>query len=142
MGPPNLQLGLSSDQYEEQNITKRLGVVVAAVAAVILQTGLIAIATVTVYHDRTRRAIAFVPDDYGYPCYVIGTVLLCIGVGICAKAVERNTTKFDWRLTPPEERKSQQKDQRDLTTLTLYLLGTYLRRGNVPESFGFRKAKK
>jgi hypothetical protein len=105
LGPPNLQLGLSSDQYEERKFTKRHEIIVAAVAAVILQAGLISIATVTVFHDRTRRAISVEPEVYGYPCYVIGTVFLCIGVGICARAIERNTTEFDWQVLEEKERK-------------------------------------
>jgi hypothetical protein len=104
LGPPNLQLSLSSDQFEKGAFTKRHEIVMAAVAAVILQAGLISIATVTVFHGRTRRAIAVEPENYGYPCYVIGTVLLCIGVGICARAVERNTTEYAWQVLEEKER--------------------------------------
>jgi hypothetical protein len=110
LGPPNLQLGLSSDQFEESRFKKRHETVMAAVVAVILQAALISIATVTVFHDRTRRAIAFEPENYGYPCYVIGTILLCIGVGICARAVERHTTEYDWQVLEEKERNPLRND--------------------------------
>jgi hypothetical protein len=98
LGPPNLQLGLSSDQFEKGLPKKGHEVFIAAVVAVVLQASLIVIASVTIYHERTRRAISFEPKDYGYPCYIAGSVLLSIGVGICSLAVERNTVEYDWKV--------------------------------------------
>ena len=109
LGPPNLQLGLSSDQYAQTFIKKGHEVFLAAAAAVLLQICLVVIATVTVYHDWTRDAISVEPENYGYPCYVLGTVSLCIGIGICSRAVERNTTEFAWRVLSPEERKPEKQ---------------------------------
>ncbi|KAH4204597.1 hypothetical protein HBI25_219440 [Parastagonospora nodorum] len=98
LGPPNLQLGLSTDQFGTGFFKKRHEIFIAAVAAVLLQASLIAVATITVYHERTRRAISFEPKSYGYSCYITGSILLSIGVGVCSLAVERNTVEYDWRL--------------------------------------------
>lgn len=98
LGPPNLQLGLSANQFEGGLIKKGHEIFIAAVVAVMLQAGLLAIATVTVYHQPTRRAISFKPKSYGYPCYMIGSVLLAIGIGLCSLAVERNTVEYDWKV--------------------------------------------
>ncbi|KAH4338100.1 hypothetical protein HBH98_214880 [Parastagonospora nodorum] len=98
LGPPNLQLGLSSDQFE--NSFPRTGheAFIAAVTAVTLQASLIAIATTTIYHEPTRRAINFQPKAYGYSCYIIGSIMLSVGVGICSLAVERNTIEYNWKV--------------------------------------------
>lgn len=116
LGPPNLQLGLSSNQYDDRLLGKRDEVLIAAVAAVVLQVGLLAIATVTVYHPRTRRAIATEPKDYGYPCYMLGSVLLSIGIGLCSLAVERNTTEHDWRVLKPDRKDADLEQESDVVT--------------------------
>lgn len=100
LGAPNIQLGLASNQYDPGVIRKGHEVFLAAIAAVLLQLSLIAIATVTVYHSPTRRAISIEPENYGYPCYIVGTVFLCIGIAICSIAIERNTTELEWRVLP------------------------------------------
>jgi len=92
LGPPNLQLGLSSDQFESSFPKRGHEAFIAALTAVTLQASLIAIATVTVYHEPTRRAINFQPKAYGYSCYIAGSILLSVGVGMCSLVVERNTT--------------------------------------------------
>jgi hypothetical protein len=135
LGPPNLQLGLSSDQYEERKFTKRHEVIVAAVAALILQVGLISIATVTVFHDRTRRTLSVEPEIYGYPCYVVGTVFLCVGLGICAKAIERNTTEFDWQVLSEQERDPLRDDAGTQSTATGHKVSV----DNCPRLFWLQK---
>jgi hypothetical protein len=103
LGPPNLQLGLSSDQFEPGVPKKGDELFIAALTAIVLQASLIAVASVTVYHERTRRAISFEPKDYGYPCYIAGSILLSAGVAICSLAVERNTVEYDWQVLESEE---------------------------------------
>lgn len=115
LGPPNLQLGLSSNQFEQRYVKKRYEVFLAAVTAVLLQIGLIAIATITVFHQRTRRAIASEPKEYGYPCYIISSVLLSIGIGICSLAVERNTIEHSWRVLQNVQQKKELESSSSLT---------------------------
>ncbi|KAF1350491.1 hypothetical protein EJ07DRAFT_169205 [Lizonia empirigonia] len=111
LGPPNLQLGLSSDQFQQNFPTRGQETFIAAVIAVLLQSSLLAIATVTVYHTRTRRTIASEPQIYGYPCYLTGSVLLSVGIAICSLAVERSTVECNWTVYP----RSHQNDETKLT---------------------------
>jgi hypothetical protein len=101
LGPPNLQLGLSSAQFEAGFFKQRHETFAAAFAGVLLQIGLIAIATITVTNARIRQAVHFDIKNYGYLCYVIGSIMLSIGVGLCSFLVERNTVECDWKLKVP-----------------------------------------
>lgn len=100
LGPPNLQLGLSSGQFPEHFPKKGHETFIAAVVAVSIQLSLIAIATITVYHTRTRQSIGTEPQTYGYPCYITGSILLSMGVAICSVAVERSTEEHNWTVYP------------------------------------------
>ncbi|KAH4155455.1 hypothetical protein HBI56_206550 [Parastagonospora nodorum] len=112
LGPPNLQLGLSSDQFENSFPKRGHETFIAALTAVTLQASLVVIATVTVYHDPTRRAIGFQPKAYGYSCYIAGSILLSVGVGICSLVVERNTTEYDWRVLTRNARGGESAHER------------------------------
>jgi hypothetical protein len=116
LGPPNLQLGLSSDQFETKMIKKRHEIFAAAVVAVILQVGLLAIVTITVYGERIRLTLSFDPEKYGYPCYIGGSILLCIGISLCSIAIERNTSEFDWRIIPKPDGKEDKQAGSDRDT--------------------------
>lgn len=96
--PPNLQLNLSSDHFSASRIKKRHELFSAAVTAIILQAGLIAIAVITVYHEPTRDSLGSAHKPWGLPCYVVGTVLLSVGIGICSRSVERSTTEKSYRI--------------------------------------------
>ena len=97
-GPPNLQLNLSSDHFENTWMRKRHELFLAAVAAVILQLGLLAIAAITVFHEETRNATDFEPKEHGFPAYLIGSLLLAFGMGLCSLAIEQSTTEKKWRV--------------------------------------------
>lgn len=99
--PPNLQLNLASDSDHELSFRKRTEPIVTTILAVIIQTGLITLAATSVRYPPLRRSIGFEPKAYGLPCYIAGSLLLSLGVGICSYAVERNTTEYAWTL--PEE---------------------------------------
>ncbi|KAJ8108493.1 hypothetical protein OPT61_g8136 [Boeremia exigua] len=111
LGPPNLQLGLASDQFQQNYPTRGQETLIAALIAVLLQSSLLAIATVTVYHAPTRQAIASEPQIYGYPCYLMGSVLLSMGIAICSLVVERSTIECNWTVYPH----SHQNDETKLT---------------------------
>lgn len=96
--PPNLQLNLSSNHFSDSPIRKSHELFMAAVAAIILQSGLIAIALITVYHEPTRDSLGSAPKPWGLPCYVAGTILLSLGVGIYSRGVERSTTEKVYRI--------------------------------------------
>ncbi|KAM7212774.1 Ankyrin repeat-containing domain protein [Rhypophila decipiens] len=96
--PPNLQLNLSSDHFSASRTRKRHGLFLAAITAVFLQASLIAIAAISVYHVPTRDALSSVHKPWGLPCYVTGSVLLSIGIGICSTCVEHSTTEKVYKV--------------------------------------------
>ncbi|RSM02893.1 hypothetical protein CEP52_007769 [Fusarium oligoseptatum] len=65
-GPPNLQLNLSSDHFDQNTLKKRHELVLAAVAAVLLQAGLIVVAATTAYHLKPGSSSLFEIKVYGY----------------------------------------------------------------------------
>nr|GFD53657.1 hypothetical protein [Tanacetum cinerariifolium] len=83
LGPPDLQFGLSSDDFNKGRSKKHHEAFLAAVAAVLIQTSLIVTATLTVYHQPTRRSTSSEPKSYGYPCYLAGSLLLPSGIALC-----------------------------------------------------------
>ncbi|RSL78383.1 hypothetical protein CEP51_008242 [Fusarium floridanum] len=95
-GPPNLQLNLSSDHFDQNTLKKRHELVLAAVAAVLLQAGLIVVAATTAYHLKPGSSSLFEIKFYGFPCYAVGSVLLSIGTGICSFIVEHSTIEHSW----------------------------------------------
>ncbi|KXX81406.1 Ankyrin-1 [Madurella mycetomatis] len=94
LGPPNLQLNLSSGQASSER--KALELFVAAIAALILQLSLFVIAGVVVYHQPTRNRIGYGPQPYGIPCYFIGSSFLFIGMALCSFVIESSTVEFVW----------------------------------------------
>jgi hypothetical protein len=101
LGPPNLQVNVSSGHSSQR--WKGTELFLAACAAILLQTGLVVIAVITVYHEPTRELIRFEPKIYGLPCYLGGSVGLFVGMVICSLAVERSTVEFIWERSPSWE---------------------------------------
>lgn len=95
-GPPNLQLNLSSDHFDQNTLKKRHELILAAVAAVLLQAGLIVIAATTAYHLKPGSSSLFEIKVYGFPCYAVGSILLSIGTGLCSFIVEHSTIEHSW----------------------------------------------
>jgi hypothetical protein len=95
-GPPNLQLNLSSDHFDQNTLKKRHELILAAVAAVLLQTGLIVIAATIAYRLNTGSSSLFETKVYGFPCYAAGSLLLPIGTGLCSFIVEHSTIEHSW----------------------------------------------
>jgi hypothetical protein len=96
--PPNLQLNLASTHTDDSWNQKRIELIVTAILAIIIQSGLIVLAATSVTYPPLRRSIRFEAKVYGLPCYIAGSVLLSIGIGICSYAVERNTVEYAWTL--------------------------------------------
>jgi hypothetical protein len=94
LGPPNLQLNLSSDP--DSGTQKRIELFVAGTVAVLVQTGLLVIASITVFYHPVRQALDYDPPVYGFPCYVGGSILLALGMALCSLAIEQSTTEYSW----------------------------------------------
>ncbi|KAK0622796.1 hypothetical protein B0T14DRAFT_494379 [Immersiella caudata] len=110
-GPPNLQLNLSSDQFEKALLRKRHELFLAAVFAVFLQSALITIAAVTVIWDSVRESLEFEPTGYGFSCYVVGSGLLAFGMGLCSLAVEQSTSERAWRVLEDEKEPKVEEEE-------------------------------
>ncbi|WXC67156.1 hypothetical protein SNK03_012925 [Fusarium graminearum] len=95
-GPPNLQLNLSSDYYDQGRLKKGHEIILAAIAAVLIQIGLLAIAGVTALYLDPESHRFLESKVYGLPCYVAGSVLLSIGTGLCSIIVEHSTIEHSW----------------------------------------------
>lgn len=95
LGPPNMQLNLTSDHLNNHD-TKRAEIWIVAISAVLIQAGLIILAAMTVFYTPLRKRISVDPQPFGFPCYAAGSTLLCVGIGICSYAVERNTIEVEW----------------------------------------------
>jgi hypothetical protein len=97
LGPPNLQLNLTPDHADEHQYNRRIFELYAvAIVAVLLQAGLVVLTAATVYYRPLRDRISYDSQSYGFPCYAAGTALLCLGMGICSYAVERNSVEVEW----------------------------------------------
>lgn len=110
LGPPNLQLNFSSDHVGTYRYAKRIELIVTAIIAVTMQTGLLALAAATVLYQPLRNSIGSDPKGYGLPCYFAGSIMLSVGVGVCSYAVERNTTEFVWTILNKQEKSKDRED--------------------------------
>lgn len=97
-GSPNLQLNLSSDYSDQMWLKKGRETAVAALIGVILQLGLVTIAAAMAFYVKPTSSSLFETKDYGFPCYVVGTVLLSVGTGLCSFIVERSTIEHSLQV--------------------------------------------
>lgn len=123
LGPPNLQLNFSSDHVDTYRYRKRNELIVTAILAVAIQIGLLVLSGTTALYQPLQKRIGSAPKDYGLPCYLAGSILLSLGVGVCSYAVERNTTEYVWTILKnhkdseqesKQERKKEAKSDEDL----------------------------
>ncbi|KAK0372576.1 hypothetical protein CLIM01_10071 [Colletotrichum limetticola] len=80
------------------NITSRAELRTAALWGILLQLGLVAYAGCSVYHP----ALGFLKDGnpvarYAFPCHWVGTLLLVVGLLLCAHVVESSTVEESFR---------------------------------------------
>lgn len=86
--PPNLTLNTPDNKISEREIW---GWVILAVSLQILTL----VAPAVMMHRRSLHA-----PSYGYPCYVIGTVALNVGLTLCSYVIEASTTETDFVAAP------------------------------------------
>ncbi|KAG5800556.1 hypothetical protein H9Q69_000443 [Fusarium xylarioides] len=96
--PPNIQLNLASDHFDTRRLKKGHEIFIAATIAIILQTGLIAIAAITAYRVSPNSSSIFESRVYGFPCYAVGSLLLSLGTGLCSFVVEHSTDELSWEV--------------------------------------------
>ncbi|CAJ0555364.1 Ff.00g054290.m01.CDS01 [Fusarium sp. VM40] len=96
--PPNIQLNLSSDHFDPTRMHKGGEIFLAAMIGFFLQTGLIAIAAVTASRLNSSSSGFLQSSVYGFPCYAAGSLLLCLGTGLCSLIVEHSTDEHSWEF--------------------------------------------
>lgn len=92
---PNLSLNKGIKRRD------RFWFILAAWAGVLLQTGIIVFAVLTVFlwpsvFLKNGSAVA----DYAFPFFVVGTVILTTGMFFCAFVIENSSTKYPLKLGP------------------------------------------
>ncbi|KAG5751047.1 hypothetical protein H9Q70_006325 [Fusarium xylarioides] len=92
-GSSNLQLNLSSDYSDHSGPTKGQEIALAAIFGAILQLGLIVIAAIIAFYLSPTSHSLLETKAYGFPCYIVGTVMLSVGTGLCSFIVERSTVE-------------------------------------------------
>jgi len=108
LGAPNLQLNLSFDPEKSTRMTVDL--IVAGILSTCLQASLIIVAAVTAYYPPTKSHLGSDIHPYGFPCYSGGSILLVIGMWICAHAIQRNTVEFAWTRMSSEGAKTRDEE--------------------------------
>ncbi|WXC42291.1 hypothetical protein QX201_002070 [Fusarium graminearum] len=88
---PNLQLNIPCKDVSEKKHSTHL--ILAAIVALIMQAGLLAIAVSTVYFIS-----GFEPEPWGLPCYLGGSILLVLGMLACSVAIEKRTRELTWYI--------------------------------------------
>jgi len=99
--PPNLTLNA------HKPIDNRYPIATSAVAGIILQAGVIAFQAVVNYHLKWTMTENLV-EGYAFPLASTGTCMVCLGVLICARAIESCTTEVIW--IPAERTKDEKKN--------------------------------
>ncbi|KAI5850265.1 ankyrin repeat-containing domain protein [Morchella snyderi] len=92
--PPNLSLNISMVP-----LSKRV-LVVFVVIGVILQGGVLVYSAATQYVLKFKKNDA-PPIGYGFPLFLAATILLAIGMFLCAQVVELSTKEKIWVRTEP-----------------------------------------
>ncbi|UZP34422.1 hypothetical protein NXS19_002238 [Fusarium pseudograminearum] len=92
---PNLQLNIPCKDVSEKKHSTHL--ILAAIVALIMQAGLLAIAVSTVYFIS-----GFEPEPWGLPCYLGGSILLFFGMLACSVAIEKRTRELTWYIPASE----------------------------------------
>ncbi|KAF5689053.1 hypothetical protein FDENT_4555 [Fusarium denticulatum] len=93
---PNLRLNISSEDYHEGKFRGSYRLKLASIGAVILQLGLIAIAGAVEYRVSNKGSELLESKRYGFPCFTIGSFLLCFGTGLCSWVIEQSTSEEIW----------------------------------------------
>ncbi|KAM6516371.1 hypothetical protein FALCPG4_014555 [Fusarium falciforme] len=94
--------------------------ILAAIAAVLLQTGLIVIAATIAYRLNTGSSSLFQTKAYGFPCYAAGSLLLSIGTGLCSFIVEQSTIECTWKAVNGKEARPNREEAPRLVWIQRY----------------------
>jgi hypothetical protein len=94
-GAPNLALNAGSiaSDFEKWAF---------AIISLTLQTVAIVLPAVSAYHWHWKKGSKHAPE-YAYPCYLAGTLAVCLGVALCSRAIDLATQEIN--MIPARERR-------------------------------------
>jgi hypothetical protein len=98
---PNLHLNATTERASGTG--RRVELLSAVIASLILQVGLLVIAGTT-----ATLVSKYEPKPWGLPCYLTGSILLVMGMLACSVAIERSTEEYTWQLSKKDSRDSDQ----------------------------------
>ncbi|KAF3164646.1 hypothetical protein TWF751_009541 [Orbilia oligospora] len=111
VGHTDLEKKLKS-RYHRPNLSLNVGITQlpklvtysAAVVGVVLQTGMLVFAALTVYTypDKFLTAAEKPAEPYAFPMTLSGTVLVCFGMFLCAFIIERSTDEVHYKQRDPD----------------------------------------
>lgn len=91
-GPPNLHLNLSFGEFDKGPFKKEHQDYLIGLLAVGIQAAPIVLASVLTFRSSTAVSKSLGGSKaYGYPTYLIGSLILSIGAALCSIIVERKT---------------------------------------------------
>jgi hypothetical protein len=108
-GAPNLALNIPTATARQKELCFWVA------WAVLAQMGVLILPAIATYRWKWMRGNNSVPS-YGYPCFVLGSVAIVIGLMLCSHTIEASTTEFDF--TPNRSKKV------DMQVLRLQEAGT------------------
>ncbi|KAK6517030.1 hypothetical protein TWF506_006908 [Arthrobotrys conoides] len=110
-GHTDLEKRLKS-RYHRPNLSLNVGITQlpklvtysAAVVGVVLQSGMLVFAALTVYTypDKFLTAADKPAEPYAFPMTLAGTVLVCFGMFLCAFIIERSTDEVHYKQRDPD----------------------------------------
>ncbi|KAL8820232.1 MAG: hypothetical protein Q9191_007559, partial [Dirinaria sp. TL-2023a] len=100
---PNITLNVKG------SVASRAEIRVFAIFSTILQSLVLVVSALSVYHWRWKNGSNLVPQDrrYGYPCFLVGTTAVVAGLVLCSHVIEGTTTEQVWQPVHEEGTKYQ-----------------------------------
>ncbi|KAF5868333.1 putative ankyrin repeat protein [Botrytis fragariae] len=95
---PNISL----NTHPKQNMFE---LALAAILGIVLQAGVIIFSGFVAYDNRLGAMVGGAPSAYAFPILASGTIILVLGMGICAVVIGKSTDEVAWELKPEEKGK-------------------------------------
>lgn len=91
---PNISINLHGG-------SSRMELLLGAIFGVLVQLAVLIFSGCTVYHPTYKEGFKKDGEEvesYAYPLFAVGTVILSVGMLICAAVIERSTTEDEWSI--------------------------------------------
>ncbi|KAF7956241.1 hypothetical protein EAE96_005161 [Botrytis aclada] len=99
MSEPDRVPNISLNTHPKQNMFE---LALAAILGIVLQAGVIIFSGFVAYDYRLGAMVGGAPSAYAFPVLASGTVVLVLGMGICAVVIGKSTDEVAWELKTEE----------------------------------------